>query len=88
MNPDPEFERQLLFCHERLMVAYGHFDEPIDPDAAIGALVWLLCDTIHMLPHHRQPHEIKRVVETLTDIFSGDSDESEPAEPPASLALI
>jgi hypothetical protein len=88
MTTDPdEFERQLVFCHARLIVAYG-FDEPIDPEAAIAALMWLLCDVLRTLPPERRPMELLRIGEVLNDIVLGDdSDESEPVEPPASLAL-
>jgi hypothetical protein len=82
-----EFERQLVFCHARLMEAYGHFDEPVDPEAAIAALVWTLVDVIKSLPECRHLMEVRRINESLTDILSVDSDEPEPVEPPASLAL-
>jgi hypothetical protein len=86
MKPDFDFEAQLHFFHERLMAACSHFDVD-NPDAAIGALMWLLCDMLHMLPPERQLMEVRRIGVVLNDIVLGDSDESEPAEPPASLAL-
>jgi hypothetical protein len=86
MTPDFDFEAQLHFFHERLMAACSHFDVD-NPDAAIGALMWLLCDMLHKLQPERQLMEITRLVALLNDVFAGGSDESEPAEPPASLAL-
>jgi hypothetical protein len=86
MNPDFDFEAQLNFFHERLMAACSHIDVD-NPDAAIGAIMWLLIDTLHMLPPGRQIMEITRLIALLNDVFAGGSDESEPAELPASLAL-
>jgi hypothetical protein len=87
MSPDQEFEKQLLRCHALLMTVYGSFDPPTDPEAAIGALVWVMADVIKSLPEWRRLMEVQRINESLTDILSGDPDESEPAESPASLPL-
>jgi hypothetical protein len=74
MTTDPdEFEKQLLFCHTRLLVAYGCFPEPIDPEAALGALMWLLCDMLLTFPHDRRLMEIRRIGVTLNDICAGTS---------------
>jgi len=40
MNPaDPEFVEQLMYCRERLQIAYGDLGRAVNPDAAVGALL-------------------------------------------------